>query len=74
MARWELGQEVARYMGPDDDSRHREAAGRLHLGHAIALCAAGEVVGARAAVGALAIVWPEERALARDSDALAAVC
>ena len=74
MARWELGQEVARYIGPDDDSRHREAAGRFHLGHAIALCAAGEVLRARAAVGALAIVWPEERALARDSDALAAVC
>lgn len=73
MARWELGQEVARYIGPEDDSRHREAAGRFHLGHAIALCAAGEVLRARAAVGALAVVWPEGRALALDSAPLAAV-
>ncbi len=28
-------------------ARHREAAGRFHLGHAIALCAAGEVLRAR---------------------------
>ena len=73
LARWELGQEVARYIGPDDDSMHREAAGRFHLGHAIALCAAGDVVAARAAVGALAVVWPEGRALALDSDALEAI-
>jgi len=35
-------------------ARHREAAGRFHLGHAIALCAAGEALRARGAVGALA--------------------
>jgi hypothetical protein len=73
LARWELGQEIARHIGPSDAPRHREAAGRFHLGHATALCAAGEVLRARAAVGALAIVWPEGRALALDSDALAAV-
>jgi hypothetical protein len=52
------------------------AAGRFHLfhlGHAIALCAAGEVQLARGAVHALAAVWPEGRVLALDCDALAAV-
>jgi hypothetical protein len=69
-ARWELGQEVARCIGADDEASHREAAGRFHLGHAIALCAAGEVQLAR---GALSVVWPEGRALVLDCDALAAV-
>ncbi len=54
-------------------ARHREAAGRFHLGHATALCAAGEALRARAAVGALSVVWPEGRALVLDCDALAAV-
>ena len=39
-------------------ARHREAAGRFHLGHAIALCAAGEVQLARGAFEALSAVWP----------------
>ncbi len=73
MARWELGQEVAHCIGADDEASHREAAGRFHLGHAIALCAAGEVQLARGAVGALSVVWPEGRALVLDCDALAAV-
>ena len=73
LARWELGAEVARYIGPGDAARQREAAGRFHLGHAIALCAAGDVLRARAAVAALSAVWPEERALTLDSEALAAV-
>jgi hypothetical protein len=84
MARWELGQEVVRCIGAEDEAGHREAAGRFHLGHAIALCAAGEVqlaraaVGAlsvrcRCAVGALSVVWPEGRALVLDCDVLAAV-
>ena len=50
-------------------ARHREAAGQFHPGHAIALCPAGDALRARAAVGALAAVWP----LALDSDPLAAV-
>ena len=73
MARWELGQEVVRCIGPGDASKHREAAGRFHLGHAIALCAAGEVQLARGAFEALSAVWPEGRALALDCGALAAV-
>ncbi len=73
LKRWELGTEVSRYIGPGDEARHREAAGRFHLAHAIALCAAGDIAAARAAVGALAIVWPDGRALALDSDDLAAV-
>ncbi len=48
MARWELEQEVVRCIGPDDEAKHREAAGRFHLGLALALCAAGEVLRARA--------------------------
>ena len=48
-------------------------AGRFHLGHAIAFCAAGEVHLARGAVGALSVVWSEGRALVLDCDALAAV-
>ncbi len=60
-ARWELGQEVARCIGADDEASHREAAGRFHLGHAIALCAAGEVQLARGAVGALSVVWRGRR-------------
>jgi hypothetical protein len=50
-------------------ARHREAAGRFHCGHAIALCAAGEVQLARAVVKALSVVWPQGRALVLDCDA-----
>jgi hypothetical protein len=49
------------------------AAGRFHPGHAVALCAAGEVQWARAAVKALSAVWPEGRVLALDCEAMAAV-
>jgi hypothetical protein len=48
------------------------AAGRFQLGHAIALCAAGEALRALGAVG-VSVVWPEGRALALDCEALAAV-
>jgi hypothetical protein len=49
------------------------SAGRVHLGHAIALCAADEALRALGAVGALSVVWPEGRALALDCEALADV-
>ena len=73
MARWELGQEVVRHLGPSGEARHREAAGRFYLGHDIALCAAGEVLAARGAIEALSAVWPVGRVLALDCQALAAV-
>ena len=57
--RWEMGSEVARVIAPSYRPEVREAAGRFHLAHAVALCGAGDVAAARAAVGALAIVWPE---------------
>ena len=70
---WEMGKEIAASIRPGHNYEVREAAGQFHLGHAIALCAAGDVPGARAAVRALSTVWPEGRALALDSDALTAV-
>ena len=70
---WEMGKVIAAAITPGHDYHVREAAGRFHLGHAIALCAAGDVPRARAAIGALSAVWPEGRPLAVDCDALAAV-
>ncbi len=70
---WEMGKVIAEYINPRHDYEVREAAGRFHLDHAAALCAAGEVLEARAALLAMTIVWPEGRALALDSDALAGV-
>jgi len=70
---WEMGKVIAEVINSGHEYEVREAAGRFHLDHAIALSAAGDVPGARAAVGALAIVWPEGRVLARVSKALAAV-
>jgi hypothetical protein len=52
--RWELGQEIVRYIGPNDEAKQREAIGRFHLGHAIALCSAGEVQPAPAALDVVA--------------------
>lgn len=69
---WEPGQEVARGIGPWDPPYHREAAGKFHLAHAIALCAAGDIAAARTALKALTMVWPEGREVALDSDALMA--
>jgi hypothetical protein len=54
-------------------ARHREAAGRFHLGHAIALCAAGEALRARGAVGGTGDSLAARKALALDCEALAAV-
>lgn len=73
LERWELGQDVARRIEPGDEPRHREAAGRFHLAHAIAQCAASDVLGARVAVWVMSLVWPEGRAVALDSDDLAAI-
>ncbi|MES2466371.1 MAG: hypothetical protein V4675_03630 [Verrucomicrobiota bacterium] len=70
---WEMGKEIAGVIKPEHDYEVREAAGRFHLDHAIALCAAGNVPGARVALAALSLVWPEGEALALVSDALAAV-
>lgn len=71
--RWELGTELARQIGPTEELQHREAVGRFHLAHALAQCAAGDLMRARTAVWAMALVWPEGRELARDSQALAAM-
>lgn len=46
LKRWEIGREVACFIGPGDELRHREIAGRFHLGHAIALGAGGDRMGA----------------------------
>lgn len=73
LERWELGQEVARRIEPGDEPRHREAAGRFHLAHAIAQCAARDVLGARVAVWVMSLVWPEGREVALDSEALATI-
>ena len=73
LERWEWGQEVARRIEPGDEPRHREAAGRFHLAHAIAQCAASDVLGARVAVWVMSLVWPEGREVALDSDALAPI-
>ena len=70
---WEMGKEIAAVLSPGQDYQVREAAGRFHLAHAIALCASGDIAGARAAIAALSTVWPEGQALAVDCDALAAV-
>ena len=70
LERWELGSEVARVIPPSYWLPVREAAGRFYLGHAVALCGSGDVSGARAAVGALAVVWSEGRALVVDSKRL----
>ena len=68
---WELGQDVARGISHWDTLCHREAAGEFHLAHAIELCRSGDVAGARAAVRALTMVWPDGREVAFDSEALA---
>ena len=70
---WELGQDVARGMVPCDTPCQRQAVGRFHLAHAIALCHSGEVAAARAAILALTRVWPEGRAEALDCSLLAVV-
>lgn len=73
LERWELGQDVARRIAAGDEPRHREAAGRFHLAHAIAQCAASDVLGARVAVWVMSLVWPEGREVALDSHDLAAI-
>ncbi|MES2469440.1 MAG: hypothetical protein V4675_19200 [Verrucomicrobiota bacterium] len=67
---WEMGKEIAGVINPEHDYEVREAAGRFHLDHAIALCAAGNVPEARAALTRLAVAWPEGRALVMDSEGL----
>ena len=71
LPRFELGREIARIVGPGSAEGIREAAGRFRLADALALCAAGDMDGARAAVAAMAVVWPEGRALALDAPGLA---
>ena len=63
LEKWELGMELVRLIGPENEYAHRQPAGRFHLARACDLCGAGEVEGARAAVAALSTVWPEGRLL-----------
>lgn len=59
------GVEIAKLIGLSQPAGVRESAGQFHIGHAVALCASGDIEGAKAAVKALSIVWPEGRVLAR---------
>ena len=63
LEKWELGMELVRLIGPENEYAHRQPAGRFHLARACDLCGAGDVEGARAAVSALSKVWPVGRLL-----------
>lgn len=73
LQKWEIGVELARWIGGGYPLSAREAAGRFHLARAEALCAAGDLSGGHEAVWALSTVWPEGRAVALGSTALAAI-
>lgn len=61
LKKWDMGLEFARLVGPVYPREVREAAGRCHLARAEALCAGGDVDGAKEAVKVLMSVWPEGR-------------
>ena len=73
LERWELGREIALVIASSYRLEVREAAGRFHLAHAIALCALQDIAGARGVLNALSSVWPEGRLLALESKALEVV-
>lgn len=58
LGRWEMGGEIAKLASPDSPPAFKEEAGRFHLAHAKALCAAGNFDAARQSVMVLAWLWP----------------
>ncbi len=64
---------MASQIGQKEELQHRETVGRFHLAHALAQCAAGDLMRTRAAVWAMTLVRPEGRDLARESKDLEAM-
>lgn len=59
LEKWEESMEFAKMVTPGFPQEVREAAGRCHLAHAEALCAGGDLNGAKEALRALISIWPE---------------
>lgn len=68
---FEMGREIAKLVGPGSPDNLREAAGRFRLADAVALLAVSDKEGARSAIFALAVVWPEGREVALNDHRLA---
>ena len=73
LGKWEMGTELVGLIESGGPVELRRLAGQFHLAHAEALCAAGSIEAAKQSVRSLSEVWPEGRARALDSKALAAI-
>jgi len=61
LQKWALGADLLRMLSGAQVLQDRRSSGLFCLAHAEALFAAGDVEGARRAMNALAIIWPEGR-------------
>ena len=70
---WDMGLKLARNVTPEYPLDARKAAGHCHLGYAEGLWRRGDLAGAIKAARAGLKIWPEGRAVALQSEALAEI-